>query len=380
MGIYGVARKGKTWLTIGAMVGTFAIGASSSASASSAPSAASILSAAFKGVSGVPPTSAPTPKKGLNVWVLSCGQESEGCSGPSDAAMAAGKAIGWKMHLYDGAFGQNNAFTLGVNQAVADGAKAIIPIGVDCNQAQGAFAAADKAGVKIIAANSFDCTDPLIKSGPNLFSGQLKFATGILSSESINQAEGTAQAAWIIEVTKGHARIIDMNFEGVTGEQYKERGFINEIKTCAGCKIVDTITFTPENLFNNSLPAEMSTALAANPTANAIQVPEDSVLTTAAVPQALAAVNRTKSVEVVGGSDLPQNLGFIKSGAGQEADVSYSLTWVGWGVVDEANRVLDGQPTVAEGIGYQMIDKTHNLAGGGASTVNFQKAYLKIWK
>src|SRR5687767_10101402 len=48
-----------------------------------------------------PPSTAPKPQRGRNVWVISPGQASETASVPTAAAKEAGEAIGWRISVFD---------------------------------------------------------------------------------------------------------------------------------------------------------------------------------------------------------------------------------------------------------------------------------------
>jgi ribose transport system substrate-binding protein len=133
------------------------------------------LAAGYKGLFGAPPTTAPAHKKGVKVWIISCGQASAGCSIPVAAAKTAAQALGWKPTVFDGNFGIGDAYNNGVREAIAAGAKVIIPVGVNCNQAKSGYQAAKKAGVIISGVQSFDCNDPEVADGSPLFTVKDKY-------------------------------------------------------------------------------------------------------------------------------------------------------------------------------------------------------------
>src|ERR1700751_1726916 len=104
MSIRARGRSRRRMLLISAALGGLSVllGACSSgnaASTSSGSASASInlaplekaLQADYKGDFTAPPTTAPPHKKGVNLWIISCGQASEGCSQPvANAKEAAG--------------------------------------------------------------------------------------------------------------------------------------------------------------------------------------------------------------------------------------------------------------------------------------------------
>ena len=113
---------------------------SSSGSSAVAPFAAD-LAKYYKGEFTSPPTAAPSPSNNVNLWIISCGQASEGCSGPSAAAKTAAQKLGWKVTVFDGNFGTGDAYNGGLRQAIAAHATAIITVGVDCNLAKTGYQA-----------------------------------------------------------------------------------------------------------------------------------------------------------------------------------------------------------------------------------------------
>ena len=115
-------RSRRRLLLMSAAVGGLSVllGACSSgnaASTSSGSGSASInlapfekaLQADYKGHFTAPPASAPAHQKGVNLWIISCGQASEGCSQPVANAKEAAGLLGWKATVFDGNFGIGDA-------------------------------------------------------------------------------------------------------------------------------------------------------------------------------------------------------------------------------------------------------------------------------
>jgi ribose transport system substrate-binding protein len=85
---------------------------------------------------------------------------------------------------------------------------------------------------------------------------------------------------------------------------------------------------------------------------------------------------------------LPANISLIKQGL-QTAVAGVSLEWLGWAAIDGLNRLFAGQPQVDEGIGWQTVDKQHNLpttpaydgnvASNGQPKQDYQAIYRKSW-
>jgi len=61
---------------------------------------------------------------------------------------------------------------------------------------------------------------------------------------------------------------------------------------------------------------------------------------------------------------------------------AHDLGWMGYGAMDNANRALQGEDTMPQGVGFRPVDKDHNLppAGKGySSPIDWQAAYEKLW-
>jgi ribose transport system substrate-binding protein len=150
------------------------------------------VAADYKGEFTAPPTSAPPHKKGVNLWIISCGQASEGCSAPVANAKEAAQALGWKATVFDGNFGIGDAYNAGIRQAIADHAQAIITVGVNCNQAKAGYQAAKAAGILLVGAESYDCTDPAVNDGPALFSATTLFTAKYPSAAARPRRTGSS--------------------------------------------------------------------------------------------------------------------------------------------------------------------------------------------
>jgi ribose transport system substrate-binding protein len=336
----------------------------------------------YKGTFGSPPTTSPAHKPNVKLWIISCGQASAGCAGPVAAAKTAAEKLGWTVNVFDGNFGVGDAYNGGLRQAVAAHASAIITVGVDCNQAKTGYLAAKAATIPVVGANSFDCDDPALHDGPALFSATTQYTPQEPSPADTLEAVGRAKADWIIVHTGGQAQVINLNFSGITGGIYTNKGFVSEMAKCKTCKIVKTIDFTPADTSNGTLKQEFSSALAAYPAANAATVLSDGIIIQDGLAQAIQSDGRTKAFALVGEEGYATNVQLVKGQDGEAAGATYDSGWVSWGAVDTMIRVLDGQSAVNEGMGVQVWDGTHNLPAPGTNyeaPVDYQTIYEKAW-
>jgi ribose transport system substrate-binding protein len=340
------------------------------------------LQADYKGHFTAPPTTAPPHKKGVNLWIISCGQASEGCSQPVANAKEAAQKLGWKATVFDGNFGIGDAYNNGIRQAIADHAQAIITIGVNCNQAKSGYQAAKAAGVVVVGADSYDCTDPQVKDGANLFSATTLFTPQFPNAGDNEYEDGVAKADWIIVHTKGKAQVINTFFAGLTGGIYLNQGFVHEMAKCKTCKILKTISFSPQDTSDGTLKQEFASALAQYPQANAAVNISDGIIIQDGFAQAIQSAGRTKTLALVGTEGFAPNIALIRNQDGESADTPFDSNWLAWGAVDTVIRMLDHDPAVYEGMGVQVIDATHGLPAPGqnySAPVNYQSLYEKAW-
>jgi len=342
---------------------------------------AKILAQDTKGTFTHPPTTGPKAVKGKDVWVISCGQASLSCSTPADAIMAAGKLLGWKMHLYDAQLNPTN-YPVGISQAIADGAQGIVAIAVTCNMAEAPLRQAKADGIMTASFSSFDCTDPLIHAGKPVYDTYAVYAK-YNTPAKVMEAWGAAKAAWIIGATHGKAKVIDITTPTFLVLRYADIGFRAEMAKCKACKIVDSSSIAISTLTGTGAKQKLSTALQQYPTANALNVPNDAAFTEYA-NTALKAVSRPH-LEVAGGECFPANVAEIRNGGPEDACDAFPEQWWGYATADELNRQFahPGSAPVNEGLGNQVVDKAHNLPSSGPwvpKGVNYIADYKKLWR
>jgi ribose transport system substrate-binding protein len=342
-------------------------------------SPAQVLTAAYQGNFGAPPSTGPKAVSGKSVWVVSCGQAAYSCSIPAGYAMQAVTAIGWTGHLCDGKLDPGVESTC-VQQAVAAGANAILLAGIDCSGLVGQLRAAKAAGIVIISPLGFDCNDPHVGGSP-VFSGYLTYAGGEdLQTYMVDW--GATRAAWIIGASHGTAKVIDVTLDGVLTPTYADQGFDQMMAKCGGCKIVDTVHLTLADLGSGAAQQKVATALQSNPSATYLDSPFDSAIP-AFIAGAIKDSGRT-NLQIMGDECFPINLGYIRTGGPESACSALAENWDEWAAVDDLNRLFSGQSAAQlpdTGIGLQLVDKTHNLPSSGAYVppVNFEADYLKVW-
>lgn len=317
--------------------------------------------------------------KGKRVVIISAGQASISSSVPVAAAKAAAEAAGWRTDVYDVQLNPANAPGL-VRQAMASGADGIILQAIDCPGVKGPLQEAKAKGIQVVGIYSFDCNDPLFKgSDPALFSGQINYGAGSEDIGAFTKRYGADQAKAVIAATAGKAKVIFFNSPSVTVLSYTGQGFKDEIAKCGGCKIVADVEFAGAELGPN-LQQKATSALLQHPEANVVKSPYTSA-TLLGIAPAVVQSGRAGKLYVMGGEGFAPELDLLRSGQGVNAVNIAPSDWTGWAAVDTMNSLFTKAPVADSGLGWQLVDKGHNLTSNGpfVPKVDFKAAYRKAW-
>lgn len=341
---------------------------------------AEALQALYKGTWTAPPATGPQAQPGKKVWIISCGQASPSCSAPVNAMAAAAKAIGWQVTVFDGERNPTK-FGQGITQAIAAGADGIFTQAIDCANVVGPYTQAKAAGIKLVGLYAFDCDDPAHKTGPGVFSTSVKYH-GYDTLGDMVRGWGAARAPWIIEKTGGKAKVVTLWVPGFLITQLTDEGFAQALEAqCKGCSVVEHHKVSLTDLAANRAGAAFSTVLQRHPEANAIHAYNDGVYQTFLN----SAINSTgrQGIAATGGECFTDNITQIRSGGPQQACVVLNSEWAAWAAVDSMNRefAAPGSAPVDQGIGFQLVDKDHNMPASGpwVNPVDFASAYKKVW-
>jgi len=331
----------------------------------------------YAGTSTAVNTTSRPAAKNKSVFIISAGQASISSSIPADAAMAAAQAIGWKATILDGKLEPSTYGGL-VDQAIADGANGIILDAVDCNQVKGPLEQAKAKHIVVVPIYAFDCNDPTEDAGPPLFSAVPN--TDNLPDKELgyfSESYGRGQADYIIAKSKNKARVLVLNDPEFTVLKYTAAGFDDQIAHSGGSKVVATLNFLAADL-GAKLQQEIQAELLKYPNINWIKSPYTYATELGVVP-ALASQPKGK-YDVMGGEGFQPELADIAAGTVTGA-MAISSQWVGWSAVDAMNSVFTHKPTYQSGIGWELVDATHNLPANDVLVAkqNFEAAYEKAW-
>jgi ribose transport system substrate-binding protein len=334
------------------------------------------LEAAFAGTTGTTPTTPTAPKKGVKVWVVSCGQQVPSCATPVAGAMEAAKLVGWEAKTCDGQLNPDGWGNC-VRQAVSAGADVILPVGIDCASIQQPFEEAKQAGVKVVGAGGADCD---ATGGEALWATERLQVEG-LSIEDYWKQAGATVAQYLIGSTDAEAKVLEVKFTDPLWGGWLSEGFNTELATCEDCEVVDTLEMANNDFVSGTATDKFSAALQKATGANAVFVPVGGWMPTG-FAQAVVASGRQADLVVGTGFGDAANMELIRTNGGQNGVLGYATEWGAWGSIDEAIRVMNGEEPVVEGDGFQMVDADHNLPAEGEDyqgNVDFKSEYKKLW-
>ncbi len=314
----------------------------------------------YEGTYGLPPKTAPRPQPGKTIWLISCGQSVSACATAVDGAKEASEELGWKTKLFD-TKGDPSAMLDGVRSAVAAGAGGIFLYAIDCSLVKSGLQEAKEAGIPVVGAELADCSD-VEEGAPSLFSYTTHYVNNRSFPEFIREW-GAAQADWdIAELDEEAKTIVFKQTDGFSVLAAVE-GFEEELATCGGCEVADTVEFVLGEL-GPALEQKASQALLQHPEANSVEVPYDAVMTSG-VAAALRGSGNLAKMRIMGGEGSVANMEMIREGTGQDAAVGLPGEWEAIAAIDGLNRIIDGEKPVESGIGLQIVDEEHNLTPSG---------------
>lgn len=314
----------------------------------------------------VPPTEGPPLKEDVSVFIIPCAMVAQGCADSALAAEEAAKAVGWDVTFIDPA-GDPTAMNNAVTQAVSQGADAIITTAIDGPTIASSLAAARDAG---LVSACFSCFDPegLYDSG--------------YPEQRTNYDHGYLAMASLYERTGRDLKVVMVNGPeyGISaqpdGREDGGRAFIEECQAAGGsCELLEQTDVLTAN-FATSAPAQVVSVLRTHPDANALWGFADpvSALIIPAVEQAGI------EVEISGIDPVGFNFDLIRADNLQRSSVSQPLSWIGYSLIDQVNRLLNGESPVDQNIEAKLIT-TDNVPAEGVwdGDLDVQPLYLELW-
>jgi ribose transport system substrate-binding protein len=319
-----------------------------------------------EGYKSPPPGPAAQPDK--RVWVLSCSEATTNCSVAAASAMEAGKALGWKMTLFDVKFDPARAVQ-GVRQAIAAKADGIVTYLSDCAPFKQALSEARKAGVKTSTAESLDCPTPL-------YDAIVSYSQGPFPDWLAKW--GGAQATAAIAATDGKAKAIVPYATDVPTSKLYFDGVKAGLDKCSDCETYPVEITTAD--FGAGVQQKVGLALVKHPDANAIILAADALLS-GGVHAALRSSGRADDIALILGEGDPAVMSGLRDGKIKGTGIGIPEDWEGYSSIDNLNRLFAGKEPAGSGIGLQAFDTDNNVphSGGYAAPIDFRQAYNAAW-
>jgi ribose transport system substrate-binding protein len=333
------------------------------------------LQAFYAGTHQDPPATTSPVKPGAKVFVIGGDQSASATQLAVESVVKAGEIAGWDVSLWDGK-GQSTQQLAGIRTAVSQGANAIFMYAVDCASVQAGLQEAKDAGIIVVTAQAFDCSE-VDPSAPSLITHQVDYVAG--GPTGFSKAWGAAQATYLISKLGGEVKLLNIVETDYRATVVQDEGFRARLEECGSCEILDTIEFTTQD-FGPPLQQKVAQALQRNPDVNATLVAYDALLT-GGVLGGIRDAGMTDKITVAGGEGAPEAVNLLKQGQ-VAAEFGIPTAWEGWAGADAINRLLAGDEPQPSGIGIQVVDLEHNMPEGDrfTSSVDFQGIYTEAFQ
>jgi ribose transport system substrate-binding protein len=318
------------------------------------------------------PTDSPKPQAGKRVAIVSCNQGSEGCNRPTRSAKDAAERIGWVPTVLDGQ-GDIGKQLAAINAAVDGKYDAILLILTDPVQVN--------EGVQ----RALDAHIPMVTLGEPAFQDSRKALSAIPDISHDWLKTGEYIGDYMIWKSNGNIDALLLNDPEVPVVLYGQfagtKSKLTDPKACPNCKI-RVENFTDQTL--TRAPAALaSAAVQRDPKINWIWCFDFCM---AQVSNELISRGLQGSVSGAGFDCNAQNLQLIKDDKVQRVCIADPRDWEAWATVDTANRLMQGQPAVAQTIPVRLFDKSNvddltpqDLKDGWQGGVDYKAHYLKMW-
>lgn len=336
------------------------------------------LDALFEGTEHEPPTAGPAMSTNKSVWWISCGMAIPDCSVPANAAKEAAQAMGIEFHIADGKLNVGGGNEAAVRTALAAKPDALIIHGISCPIIQAPLQEAVDKGVEVMGVEALDCA---ATGGPQLFTAEMNYAETAQTGEEYFSSWGEIGADYLVAATEGKAKVI-VNEGTEPLQALINDAFVSKLGECDDCEILEQIEFGSADLApEGTWIQQFRASLAEHPDANSVFLPFDVNISTAGGAQAI----NESGLDLIGagGSGQAPALDLVRDDKFTAVTAAHSATWMGYAAMDNINRVLQGEETVPQGVGFRVVDANNNLPETPESQyetpIDFVSAYEELW-
>lgn len=275
--------------------------------------------------------------------------------------------------------GTSSQWVQGMQTAISQHVDLIILANApDPRALQPQLAAAKAAGIPVIVTHFYDdSTTP-----PPACEGCSAGVTALETAPFNTAAELLAD--WPILQAKGNVHALIPIVGGVIPTPGMQNAIQQEFTTyCPKCSY-KFINIPLADFASTKLASDIQASVSGDPKTNWIIDQLDSM-----EPATISAINtagRSGSIKVVGYNGSVFAIKDVQSGnSPMVMDVGESAPWIGYATMDQAFRVLLGQPTVKESAPVRIFDSTNASAAGNPPSLTqgygsaFQTGFRKLW-
>lgn len=317
------------------------------------------------------PTGGPAPATGKKIVIIPCSASVEGCARPARSSKEAAEKIGWSATIDDPA-GDGAKMSAAIQRAISSGANGIVLNSIDAAAVQGDLKAARDAGLSVVCDMCGD-TGGLIQSViPPL---EENFRAGYLLGQQsylLAKERYNSPPKFIV--------LLDDEFATVRARVDGVKKFIDDCKAAGGgCELVAEDKYLAKDI-STTAPARVVQIVQNNPSYNAMFVGYDAALYFFAKGLEQAGLaDPAKAFGVSIDADVA-NTEMIRTGGYQAASAGVAMSRVGYGLVDNLNRLIAGQAAVDQGVTVKIINQ-QNVPAEGAWDGDFDATplYLTAW-
>jgi ribose transport system substrate-binding protein len=316
------------------------------------------------------PADGPPLATGKKIVIIPCAAAVEGCARPARSAQEAAQKVGWDATIVDpaGAGGPSAA----IQRAISSGADAIVLNSIDAAAVKGDLEAAQAKGIAVVCDMCGD-TGGLIQS--------------VVPPLEENERAGylLGQQAFLLAKERYDAppRFIvmsDNEFATVNARVAGVKKFIDDCQSAgAGCELVAEGQYLASEI-STTAPGRVVSLVQSHPDYNVLFAGYDASLNFFA--QGLKQAGLADPEKAFGLSidaDVA-NTEMIRSGGYQAASAGVPMQRVGYALVDNLNRLFNGEDVVDQGITVKIINPD-NAPDSGSWDGDFDATpdYLKVW-
>lgn len=318
------------------------------------------------------PRQGPPGKAGANVAILSEDLRNGGILGVAQGVREAARVIGWKVRVFD-AGGTSGGRDKAASDAVNAKPDALILIGGDANEMKTRLTPFHKRGIPVVGWHVGPQAGPVAGS---------QIAVNV-STDPLQVARITAMAA-IADGTPAPGIVVltDSNYEIAMAKARAMEAVVRGCRTCTVLAVRDVAIARA----NEEMPAVTRELLSTYGKRWTHTLAINDIYFDYAVPELVKQRVGNKAVRLLSAGDGSASAFMrIQAGSFQTATVAEPLNLHGWQLVDETNRLLNGQPVSGYIVPVRLVTPENIAFDGGQRLLydpenQYRDIYRQIWQ